>query len=540
MARDKEIVYSKEINKYLIFAMAIAQDIADEEINDDMDIVEYHKHLKDLEANIKNIIAESKLNKGYELFQDKSDKNETDGFVLFDEDTADTIEVSTRPIKDLKKELFEKIVNDEPIKILNKKEDLKKSVKKVETQTIKKTIKKMAASSSIRVGLDKIDFLMNRVGDLVITKSMLFEYSKELSAQINNRGLEERLEIIDREIRELQEAVMSVRMTPMDSVYQKFPKIIRDLNKKLNKKVELEFEGETVEIDKLMMEGLVDPLTHIIRNSMDHGFETPEKRKSIGKDPKGVLKISTIQESGHIIISIVDNGAGINVNKVCQKAIENGIVSKKDASMMDDNEKSMLIFAPGLSTADEVSDISGRGVGMDVVQNNINSLGGYIKIQTRKNKGTTFKIVLPLTLAILDGLNVEIGSQVFIMPLNMILESLQPTKDMIKYVGDEEKEILMLRDEFIPIIRLHEFFSLEPNHTNIDDAMLIVTKIDMNKVALLVDNFLEKEQIVVKSLDKNYRKINGISAATIRGNGSIGLILDIMNIVDIRMEQSWN
>jgi two-component system chemotaxis sensor kinase CheA len=532
MARDKEIIYSNEINKYLIFAMAIAQDIADEEINDDIDIAQYDKYLRELEDNIKNIIADSKLYKGYELFQDKSDSTNNESFVLFDEENAEdkNIEVSTRPIKNLKKNLLDKIVNTDSTSeaLINKQ------------KAPKKTIKKMAASSSIRVGLDKIDFLMNRVGDLVITKSMLFEYSKELAEYINNRGLEERLEIIDREIRELQEAVMSVRMTPMDSIYQKFPKIVRDLNKKLNKKVELVFEGETVEIDKLMMEGLMDPLTHIVRNSMDHGFEIPQVRKEKGKNPTGTLKISTIQESGHIIISIIDDGAGIDVNKVCNKAIQSGVISDEDALVMDDNEKSMLIFAPGLSTADEVSDISGRGVGMDVVQNNINSLGGYIKIQTRKNKGTTFKIVLPLTLAILDGLNVEIGSQIFIMPLNMILESLQPTKDMIKYVGDEDKEILMLRDEFIPIIRLYEFFALEPKYKKVEDAMLIVTQIDMNKVALLVDNFLEKEQIVVKSLDKNYRKIDGISAATIRGNGSIGLILDIMNIVDIKMEQTWS
>ena len=521
MAREKELVYTKEINDYLISAMAESQDIADDEINNDLDDSKYKVKLQALEENIKKIIVDAKLHKGYELFQDKSDE-ENEDFMLFDEEVTDKkVEVSTRVVK--------------------KEKDIVSEITKENTKTpVKQTIKKMAASSSIRVGLDKIDFLMNRVGDLVITKSMLFDYSRGLAKQVNNRGLIERLEIIDREIRELQEAVMSVRMIPMDSVYQKFPKVIRDLCKKLDKKVNFVYEGENVEIDKLMMECLMDPLTHIIRNSMDHGFETPQERIKKGKDATGTLKISTIQESGHIIISIIDDGAGINVNKVCQKAIESGAISEIDSLVMDDNEKAMLIFAAGLSTADEVSDISGRGVGMDVVQNNIHSLGGYIKIQTRRNKGTTFKIILPLTLAILDGLNVEIGSQVFIMPLNMILESLQPTKDMIKKIGDNDKEILMLRDEFIPIIRLHEFFSLEPTYTNIEDAMLIVTQIDMNKVALLVDNFLEKEQIVVKSLDKNYKKINGVSAATIRGNGSIGLILDIMNIVDIKMEQSWN
>ena len=530
MTREKEVIYTKDINKYLLSIMVESQEIADSEINHDLDMDEYNLKLKDLEDNIAKIIAETKLNKGYELFHDKSDIDDEKDFVLFEDNISETkkIELTTRPVKKVKKEV----------------EKETKVAEVVKEHTIptapKQTIKTMAASSSIRVGLDKIDFLMNRVGDLVITKSMLFEYSKDLAKHINNRGLVERLEIIDREIRELQEAVMSVRMIPMDSVYQKFPKVIRDLGKKLGKQVNFIYEGENVEIDKLMMEGLMDPLTHIIRNSMDHGFETAKQRLKKGKDASGTLKISTIQESGHIIISIIDDGAGIDVNKVCQKAIESGAITEVDSLIMDDNEKAMLIFAAGLSTADKVSDISGRGVGMDVVQNNIHSLGGYIKIQTRRNKGTTFKIILPLTLAILDGLNVEIGSQVFIMPLNMILESLQPTKDMIKRIGDEEKEILMLRDEFIPIIRLHEFFSLEAKYEKIEDAMLIVTQIDMNKVALLVDNFLEKEQIVVKSLDKNYKKIDGISAATIRGNGSIGLILDIMNIVDIRMEQSWN
>jgi len=531
MAREKELAYTKEINEYLISAMAESQDIADDEINNDLDKAQYQAKIKELEEGIAKLIVETKLNKGYELFDDKSDDNNE--FMLFDDEDVPekNVELSTRVVKVPKKELNKDVKKDIVKEVLKE-----QSIHKPQKQTIKK----MAATSSIRVGLDKIDFLMNRVGDLVITKSMLFDYSKTLSKEINNRGLLERLEIIDREIRELQEAVMSVRMIPMDSVYQKFPKVIRDLCKKLDKKVNFVYDGENVEIDKLMMEGLMDPLTHIIRNSMDHGFETPQERLKKGKDEVGTLKISTIQESGHIIISIIDDGAGIDVNKVCQKAIGSGAITEEDSLIMDDNEKAMLIFAAGLSTADEVSDISGRGVGMDVVQNNIHSLGGYIKIQTRKNKGTTFKIILPLTLAILDGLNVEIGSQIFIMPLNMILESLQPTKNMIKKVGDDNKEILMLRDEFIPIIRLHEFFSLEPIHKNIEEAMLIVTQIDMNKVALLVDNFLEKEQIVVKSLDKNYKKIDGISAATIKGNGSIGLILDIMNIVDIKMEQSWN
>jgi two-component system chemotaxis sensor kinase CheA len=371
---------------------------------------------------------------------------------------------------------------------------------------------------------------MNKVGDLVITKSMLYQFAESLDFSIRN-ALIEKLDVLDRNIRELQESVMSVRMVPMSSIYSKLPKIIRDLSKKLNKKVKFEHFGDNVEIDKLMVEALMDPLTHILRNALDHGIECAEERIKKGKDPEGHLTISAAQESGQIVITIADDGAGINVEKVAKKALEKGIITEEELKRMSDDDIAMLIFSPGLSTADKISDVSGRGVGMDVVMNNITSIGGSIKIETKKDEGTKFIIILPLTLAILDGLNVSVGEYKFIYPLNLILESFQPIKEIIKNVVDEDKEILIVREEFIPVIRLHKFFGIKPKYTDLTKGVVIVSKIETTKVAIFVDEFLNQEQIVVKSLEKNFKKVRGISASTIRGDGSIGLILDISDIV---------
>jgi len=375
---------------------------------------------------------------------------------------------------------------------------------------------------------------MNRVGDLVITKSMLFQFADSNHNNPIYKEISEKLSDLDRDIRELQESVMSVRMVPMESVYARLPKMVRDLAKKLDKKVKFEHVGDSVEIDKMMVEGLMDPLTHIIRNSLDHGIEKPDVRYANGKSETGHLLISAAQESGNIIISIRDDGAGINVDKVVSKALENEVITEDELARMTDQEKLMLVFHPGLSTAEAVTDVSGRGVGMDVVMNNITSLGGLIKVYSKRGKGAEFQIILPLTLAILDGLNVMIGSRKFILPLNAIVESLQPKNHMIKHVGESKKEILMLRSEFIPIIRLHSYFNIQANYTDLEEGMLIIVKTTNSKVAFFVDDFLNQEQIVVKSLEKNYKKINGIGAATIRGDGSIGLILDVSSIVSMK------
>lgn len=404
-----------------------------------------------------------------------------------------------------------------------------------ETVNIDKEVKKVKIDntvSSIRVDLSKIDELMNNIGELVIAHSMLTQYTSTMEDQKIKSDLSERLDLIDRHIRELQESVMSVRMVPMETVFSKFPRVIRDTAKKLGKKIDFRHSGESVEIDKAMIEGLTDPLMHIVRNAMDHGIESSEHRLKIGKSETGILMMSAEQANGQMIIKIQDDGSGINVERVTAKAIENGVIEEHQAAQMSKEEKAMLIFAPGLSTAQEVTDISGRGVGMDVVMSNIKKLGGIVKVETEDGYGTTLTIALPLTLAILDGLNIRVGEEQFILPLSVIIESLNPEPEMIKRIGDKSSEILMLRNEFIPIIRLHELFRIEPKYQEFSDGLLIVVRSGSDKIALFVDEFMNQQQFVIKPLDKNFRNARGIGGATVRGDGTIGLIIDTMNILD--------
>jgi two-component system chemotaxis sensor kinase CheA len=396
----------------------------------------------------------------------------------------------------------------------------------------KKSINKKTTTSNIRVNLDKIDLLMNNVGDLVITNAMLTQFSTTISDSKVRTSVLERLDLLERHIRELQDSIMSIRMVPMESIYSKFPKVVRDISKKLGKKIEFRHEGDTVEIDKAMIEGLTDPLMHIIRNSLDHAIEMPSERVTAGKDETGIIEIAAEQANGQMIITIKDDGRGIPIDTVVQKALDAGIVDEKQIASMTDNEKAMLIFEPGLSTAKQITDISGRGVGMDVVKTNITKLGGVIKLDTGFGIGTTITIMLPLTLAILDGLDIAVGDTKYILPLSAIVESLQPTPDMIKKIGDGTQDLLMLREEFIPVVRLHQLFNIPTKHTKLEDGMLIVVKSGSQKIAMFIDEFLHQHQVVVKPLDKNFRAVEGIGAATVRGDGSIGLILDIMGIIE--------
>ena len=397
-------------------------------------------------------------------------------------------------------------------------------------------------NNSIRVNLDKIDLLMNNVGDLVITNAMLTQFSSTIEESKTRNSVLERLELLERHIRDMQDSIMSIRMVPMDSIYSKFPKVVRDISKKLGKKVEFKHYGDNVEIDKAMIEGLTDPLMHIIRNSLDHGIETPSERELTGKPDIGSISISAEQANGQMIITIQDDGKGINSDKVALKALEQGQIDENQYSTMSENEKAMLIFGAGVSTADEITDISGRGVGMDVVKTNIHKLGGAIKLDTHIGKGTTITIMLPLTLAILDGLDIKVGNQKYILPLSSIVESLQPTSEMIKKIGDGTQDLLMLREEFIPVVKLHQLFGLERSFNKLEEGMLIVVKSGNTKVALSIDEFLNQHQVVVKPLDKNFRSVQGIGAATVRGDGSIGLILDVIGIINaqIKVEKDMN
>ena len=398
----------------------------------------------------------------------------------------------------------------------------------------KKEDKKSAASNNIRVNLDKIDNLMNNVGDLVITNAMLTQFATTINENKTRNSVLERLDLLERHIREMQDSIMSIRMVPMESIYSKFPKVVRDISKKLGKKVEFRHEGDSVEIDKAMIEGLTDPLMHIIRNSLDHGLEIPSDRRAAGKSETGIIEIAAEQANGQMIITITDDGKGINHEVVAQKALQNGLIDENQLNQMTDNDKAMLIFGAGLSTAQEVTEISGRGVGMDVVKTNIQKLGGVIKLDTEMGAGTTITIMLPLTLAILDGLDIAVGNMKYILPLSSIVESLQPTGEMIKRIGDGSQDLLMLREEFIPIVRLHKLFHIEPRHTVLEDGMLIVVKAGNQKIALFIDEFLHQHQVVVKPLDKNFKVVEGIGAATVRGDGSIGLILDVVGLIQVQ------
>ena len=397
-------------------------------------------------------------------------------------------------------------------------------------------------NNSIRVNLDKIDLLMNNVGDLVITNAMLTQFSSTIDDTKTRISVLERLELLERHIRDMQDSIMSIRMVPMDSIYSKFPKVVRDISKKLGKKVEFKHFGDNVEIDKAMIEGLTDPLMHIIRNSLDHGIEMPEDRLGTGKPEVGSISISAEQANGQMIISIQDDGKGIDTERVALKALEQGQIDENQYNSMSENEKALLVFGAGVTTADQITDISGRGVGMDVVKTNIYKLGGAIKLDTKVGVGTTITIMLPLTLAILDGLDIRVGNQKYILPLSSIVESLQPSAEMIKKIGDGTQDLLMLREEFIPVVKLHQLFGLEKSFNKLEEGMLIVVKSGNMKVALSIDEFLNQHQVVVKPLDKNFRSVQGIGAATVRGDGSIGLILDVIGIINaqIKIEKDMN
>ena len=424
------------------------------------------------------------------------------------------------------------------------KKDLPTTVSRRAKENSDDTEKKSISNNnnSIRVNLDKIDLLMNNVGDLVITNAMLTQFSSTIEESKTRGSVLERLELLERHIRDMQDSIMSIRMVPMDSIYSKFPKVVRDISKKLGKKVEFKHYGDNVEIDKAMIEGLTDPLMHIIRNSLDHGIEMPEDRIKAGKSDTGTISISAEQANGQMIITIEDDGKGVDSERVAQKALEKGQIDENQFASMSHNDKALLIFGAGLSTAEQITDISGRGVGMDVVKTNIHKLGGIIKLDTELGKGTVITIMLPLTLAILDGLDIRVGDQKYILPLSSIVESLQPTANMIKKIGDGTQDLLMLREEFIPVVKLHKLFGLKKSFEKLEDGMLIVVKSGNTKVALSIDEFLNQHQVVVKPLDKNFRSVQGIGAATVRGDGSIGLILDVLGIIDaqIKIEKDMN
>jgi len=390
---------------------------------------------------------------------------------------------------------------------------------------------------SIRVDLIKIDQMVNLVGELVITQSMLSqfgEYAEEASAG-NSEGnfdwvdkLKEGLTHLERHTRELQEAVMNIRMLPVSFAFNRMPRIVHDVSQKLGKQIDLVMEGEGTELDKTMLEQLTDPLVHIVRNSIDHGVETPDVRLAAGKPEMGTVKMAAFHQGGNILIQITDDGAGINHEIIERKAIEKGVI-EADHNLSND-EIVDLIFNAGFSTADVVSDISGRGVGMDVVRRNIKGLGGSVDVKTKLGEGSVFTISLPLTLAILDGQLCSVGSQTFVFPLVSIIESIQVDKSLVKGIAGE-RELYKLRDSYIPVIRLHEKLGVSDAQQDLSDGLLVVIESGGQRAGVFVDDLLGQQQVVIKSLESNFMKIDGIAGATILGDGTVSLILDVMETV---------
>lgn len=382
-------------------------------------------------------------------------------------------------------------------------------------------------TSSIRVGTDKIDNLVNLVGELVITQSMLGQLGTEFDAS-KLAKLQEGLAQLEHNTRELQESVMRIRMLPISFTFSRFPRMVRDLSRQLGKKVDIKLIGEQTELDKTVMEKIGDPMVHLVRNSLDHGLETPEERIEAGKPEMGLITLNAYHQGGSITIEIMDDGRGLNRKKIIAKAIKNGLIGENDT--LNDDQINDLLFQPGFSTADKVTDVSGRGVGMDVVRRNIQSLNGTIEVFSEEGIGSKFTIRLPLTLAILDGQLIQLGAQTYIIPLISILESLQADARLINHVAGG-CDVLRLREDYLPIIRLWEIFGVEPVSKDISDSLLVVLESGNEKIALVVDDLLGQQQVVIKSMESNYKKVEGISGATILGDGTVSLILDITDII---------
>jgi two-component system chemotaxis sensor kinase CheA len=380
---------------------------------------------------------------------------------------------------------------------------------------------------SIRVSIEKVDELLNSVGELVITQSVL----SQLAAPLEGRDAEQlrnALAQLERHMRGLQESVMRVRMLPINVVFNRFPRLVRDLGQKLGKKIELRLTGDTTELDKTVLEKIGDPLVHLVRNAIDHGIETPEVRLAAGKPAHGIIELNAYHKGGNVIVEVSDDGGGLKRDRILSKARERGLIGA-DEELTDDRAYN-LIFAPGFSTADVVSDVSGRGVGMDVVKRNINELGGHVQIHSTPGKGSMVRIRLPLTLAILDGQLARVGSEVYVVPIVSIVETIQVRQELVSSIA-ARAQLFRLRDDYLPIVRLYELFGIEPQHTDLLDGLLMIVEADGQRVGLFVDELMSQQQVVIKSLETNFRPVPGLAGATMLGDGRVALILDIPGVI---------
>ncbi len=406
------------------------------------------------------------------------------------------------------------------------------AVKAPETRAVAGEAPKAASSesTSIRVSIEKIDELINTVGELVITQSMLSQQMVHMDGP-QSEELRNGLGHLERQMRALQESVMRVRMLPISFVFNRFPRMVRDLSQKLGKKIELKMTGEHTELDKTVLEKIGDPLVHLVRNSLDHGIESVERRKEAGKSEVGTIHLNAYHKGGNIIVEVIDDGAGLNRDRIMAKARERGLIGP-DEELSDDRIYN-LIFQPGFSTAEKVTDVSGRGVGMDVVRRNIMELGGNVQISSNAEHGSTVRIRLPLTLAILDGQLVRVGREVYVIPLVSIVETIQVRREQINSVAGGRAELLRLREECIPIIRLYQLFEVEADTTELDDGLLTIVESDGQRMGIFVDELQAQQQVVIKSLETNFRQLTGISGATMLGDGRVALILDVPGLISL-------
>ncbi|URL59497.1 chemotaxis protein CheA [Luteibacter flocculans] len=382
-------------------------------------------------------------------------------------------------------------------------------------------------ASSVRVGIEKIDTLINLVGELVITQSMLSQFQDGVD-ESQLEMLRDGLAQLGRHTRELQESVMSIRMLPISTVFNRFPRLVRDLAQKLDKKVVLDLRGETTELDKTVLEKIGDPLVHLVRNAIDHGLEVPAKRLAAGKGDTGTLRMEAFHRGGAIVVEVADDGAGLNREAIVAKAVQRGIIASGDG--MSDDAVAELIFEAGFSTAAATTDLSGRGVGMDVVRRNVMDLGGTVAIRSTHGSGTTFTITLPLTLAIIDGLTAAVAEETYIVPLVSIVESVQVQPDSVRSVVGGG-ELFRFRDQWLPIVRLFDVFGCEGKRPPVDEGIVIVVEGEGTRIGLFVDELIGQQQAVVKSLEANYRRVAGVSGATILADGSVALIVDVAGLV---------
>ncbi|MFZ1377987.1 MAG: chemotaxis protein CheA [Geothrix sp.] len=385
-----------------------------------------------------------------------------------------------------------------------------------------------AEASTVRVATEKIDRLVNLVGELVITQAMLAQASQQSNTLQGEEQMSAALLQLDRQTRELQERVMGIRMVPVEMVFSRFPRMVHELGKQLGKDVELVMEGQSTELDKTFIEMLVDPLTHLVRNAVDHGMEDKAERLKTGKPAMGTIGLRASSRGGHIHIEVKDDGKGLNRDRIYQKALDRGLI--QPGSRPSDEELNLLIFEPGFSTVEQVSDLSGRGVGMDVVKQNVRSLGGRIEVESQPGRGTLIRLVLPLTLAILDGLTVRVAEETYVFPLASVLESFQSRGGDVQTVKGD-REVISLRGEFIPVVRLQRLLAVGSGQEASDRSLLVLVESEGRRAAMAVDELLGQQQVVIKSLETHYRRVEGISGATILGDGRVALILDVPGLM---------